>query len=207
MTWTLADLLAVPAWDLASLRAEVDAAPRSCADAEDLFDVLAELDAMAELDDADIDVDMATVDGGPSTVALGRAVCGACPARFACAAMAMSQVEEVVALDGAAVETETRPFAAHGMYGGLTGAERAGLLDRLSTLLGLVQDGAATVMVTRPPAGPVCPGCGAPIYLDQEETTRPAPRVYCEKVCRDRHITRKIRAAAAARAAAAVGAA
>ncbi|WP_207634367.1 WhiB family transcriptional regulator [Candidatus Frankia alpina] len=101
----------LPVWSVPALRAVVDAADRPCTVSP----------AMVALSEA------VTEDEGQGVdVVEARGVCGACPVRVACLALAMAPVTEVV--DGV---PETVPYAPVGVWGGLTGPERAELAGYL----------------------------------------------------------------------------
>ncbi len=101
----------LPVWSVPALRAVVDAADRPCTVSP----------AMVALFEA-----VTEDEGQGADVVEARGVCGACPVRVACLALAMAPVTEVV--DGV---PETVPYAPVGVWGGLTGPERAELAGYL----------------------------------------------------------------------------
>lgn|GEM_PF-6989606 len=150
---TVADLLTLPAWDVPGLRALVDAEPRPC---QMVDPELHQPDPPAEV--------------GPTAAQTrqARAVCGACPVRAACAALAMTGV--LVSVDGRPV---VEPYAAGGIWGGLDPDQRRELAREwraLTALAGSPQParftrchycGQALASATSPrPARETCsPGC------------------------------------------------
>lgn len=138
------------------LRAVVDAAPRACAEESAVFAVV------AEDDDPDSETKTHVFRAAQETA---RVVCGDCPVRGACAALAMSRITETV--DGGPSTVRYAPF---GVYGGLTGVEREALAGVLPA--GPVA-GPVAVGTVRPMSG--CPMCG--VHPDGKA-------VYCSAECR-----------------------
>lgn len=157
---TLPELLLLAELELPALRAQVGAAPRPCAE-------------------VDPETFFAPGETGPDEDLTRRArrVCGPCPVRAACAAVAMSEVVEVV--DGIA---ERAVFAADGVWGGLTAAQRRALAPRWHAVLRLAG-------VPRPPLPlTTCAECGEAV-----PGRAPSQRRYCSSACRTARYNRTTR--------------
>lgn len=119
------DMTRLPVRTVAGLRQLVHAAVRPCASYPDVFDA----------------------DGGNTGVA--RVVCAGCPVRAACAALAMSPVAPLAVRGERAGSPMV--YAAEGVYGGLTAAERRSLTRAWWELVPAVRpaDGRVRVAVQR----------------------------------------------------------
>ncbi|KJE19716.1 hypothetical protein FF36_05971 [Frankia torreyi] len=170
------ELLALPSWSVPVLRAVVDGAPRPCADWPALFADAAD----AEDEAGDEGQDEAAGVLGAVVVGAARRVCAACPVRAECAALAMVPVVEVV--DGQPV---TVPYAPDGVYGGLTGRERAELAATLP-MTELVAGEAVEVAVGRVPVARECAREGCTVVVPPTARQAARERRYCSPQCQGR---------------------